>query len=259
MTRVAIPMDAIPRLGPDRASEELAAATYQRILAELGRLTPDDWETETVCAPWTVADVVRHLVGAAKAHRSLRELARQARVASRTKDRFDGNDMDAMNALQVTDHRHLDPAGLMAELAATAPEAVVHRFRSARWLGWMPIPVADTGSHPEGSPTKLNLRHLFTTVLTRDVFLHRVDIARATGQPVDLSEGIEGRIVADVVAEWAERHRQPVRLELTGPAGGLYVRGEGGPQLTMDALQLCWELSGRAEPSHPLLGHRVLF
>lgn len=259
MTRLATPAAEIRRIGADTDSRELAAATYRRLLIELDRLSTEDWGAPTICDPWTVADIVRHLLGAAKAHGSLRELARQARVASRTKDRFDGNDMDAMNELQVADHRHLGPAELVAGLEDAYPAAVAHRFRVAPWFGWVPMPLSDDGSTPAGSPDRLSLGHLFTTVLTRDVFLHRVDIARATGRGMEVSAEVEGRIVADVVGEWAERHGRPFHLELTGPAGGTYRQGEGGPELSLDALQLCFELSGRAEASHPLMETRVFF
>ena len=57
----------------------------------------------------------------------------------------------------------------------------------------------------------------------------------------------DGAIVADVVAEWAQRHGQPYRLTLTGPAGGDW--GTGGQAIEMDAVQFCRVLSGRGEGS----------
>ena len=52
-------------------------------------------------------------------------------------------------------------------------------------------------------------------------------------------------IVADVVAEWAERHGRPYSLTLTGPAGGSWTSGEGGPTIEMDAIEFCRVVSGR--------------
>ena len=52
--------------------------------------------------------------------------------------------------------------------------------------------------------------------------MHRLDIARATGHAPVLTADHDGVIVADVVAEWARRHGRPYRLELTGPAGGVW-------------------------------------
>jgi hypothetical protein len=52
-----------------------------------------------------------------------------------------------------------------------------------------------------------------------------------------------------VVAEWARRHGQPVMLHLTGLAGGRFASGDGGQELTLDAVEFCRILSGRAEGS----------
>jgi hypothetical protein len=62
-----------------------------------------------------------------------------------------------------------------------------------------------------------------------------------------LSADHDGRIVADVVAEWARRHSQPFTLELTGPAGGTYTSEKGGERLVMDATEFCRVLAGRVE------------
>ncbi len=76
--------------------------------------------------------------------------------------------------------------------------------------------------------------------------MHRVDTARATGREMALTPEHDGRIIADVVAEWARRHGEPFHLVLTGPAGGEYVVGEDGERLTIDAVEFCRTLSGRA-------------
>ena len=99
--------------------------------------------------------------------------------------------------------------------------------------------------------------YLFDVILTRDPFMHRVDIARAARVPMVVSAEHEGVIVDDVVAEWASRHAAPFDLELTGPAGGHWRHGEG-EGITMDALEFCRALSGRA-PASGLLGVHVPF
>lgn len=240
-------------------ARRLATAMYDRILGELRGLSADEWDTETVCAPWTVADIVRHLVGAAKGHASLPQFMRQAVYGARRKSEFDGNDMDAMNALQVADHAELDPAQLIEELAVIAPRAVSKRMSRPGLLGRVRLANAPGGSTAAGMPPSLTLGHLFEVILTRDVFLHRIDIARATGRSIEVDGPTEGTLVADVVAEWAQRHGEPFRLTLSGPAGGRYAVGEGGPDLELDALELCWILSGRGPASHELLETRVLF
>jgi hypothetical protein len=67
--------------------------------------------------------------------------------------------------------------------------------------------------------------------------------------------------VADIVAEWAGRHRQPCELTLTGPAGGTWTfDGTGGDPavLELDAVEFCRVLSGRGT-GDGLLATRVPF
>ncbi len=75
------------------------------------------------------------------------------------------------------------------------------------------------------------LGYLVDVLLTRDAWLHRVDLCRAVGADVDLTAGHDGRIVADVVGEWARRHRAGYDLVLTGPGGGA-LSGGGAPSVS---------------------------
>jgi hypothetical protein len=79
--------------------------------------------------------------------------------------------------------------------------------------------------------------------------MHRIDICRATGRDALLTAGHDGRILADVVADWARRHGQPFTLTLTGPAGGWFRAGDCGPDLELDAVQFARILSGRDRAS----------
>jgi len=85
---------------------------------------------------------------------------------------------------------------------------------------------------------------LVDLILTRDPFMHRLDIHAATGLPPRITAEHEGRIVDGVVREWADRHGKPYTLELTGPAGGRWSRGDGEP-IRLDALDFCRVVSGR--------------
>ena len=102
------------------------------------------------------------------------------------------------------------------------------------------------------------LGYLFDVILTRDTWMHRVDICRATGRPVELTAAHDGRIVADIAVEWARRHGEPFRITLTGPAGGTYTSGQNGDDITLDAVEFCRILSGR-ESGTGLLGQPVPF
>jgi hypothetical protein len=103
------------------------------------------------------------------------------------------------------------------------------------------------------------LGYLVDTTLTRDAFMHRIDLARAVDGNLDLDE-VDRRLVADIVREWAERHGQPFDLELSGPAGGHFVHGSAGDgaRLELDAIEFCRILSGRAQ-GEGLLDQEVPF
>jgi hypothetical protein len=105
---------------------------------------------------------------------------------------------------------------------------------------------------------KWKLGYLVDIIMARDYWMHRVDLARATGKELVLTPDHDGRIVADVVAEWARAHAQPFTLTLDGPAGGTFAREGNGEQLQLDAVQFCRILSGRATGSG-LLDQEVPF
>ena len=97
------------------------------------------------------------------------------------------------------------------------------------------------------------LGYLVDTIYLRDLWMHRVDATDATGRELVLTADHDGRIVADVVAEWARRHGQPFSLTLTGPAGGTYSStgsagaDAAGAHLELDAVEFCRTLAGRSE------------
>jgi hypothetical protein len=103
------------------------------------------------------------------------------------------------------------------------------------------------------------LGYLYDIGFTRDVWMHRVDLSRATGRTFNATAQHDGRIVADIIAEWATTHTDPFTLKLTGPAGGTYLRdsADRGDRLKVDAIDCCRILSGRGTPvgvlHHPLL------
>jgi uncharacterized protein (TIGR03083 family) len=257
-------IDAITRVDTSDEAEQLGLAVYAALIGDLHALTPEQWESVTVCAPWTVADMVRHLIGAAKANASIREMLRQQAHGARHKRDFGGNALDATNDLQVADHRDLGHAELLTELEAVYPDSVRTRTHRSRIYDRLNVPIDQGGSTAQGMPTKLNLGELFRVVYTRDVWLHRIDIARALGHQHALDTAADRRIVEDVVKEWADRHRAPFDLRLAGDAGGHYRRQGDGPTIELDAVDFCWILSGRGEPARDvtgsdLLSHRVLF
>jgi uncharacterized protein (TIGR03083 family) len=170
----------------------------------------------------------------------VREQVRQLRLAKR-RMAVEPLPMDAaLNAIQVEERAGRTPAELLAELEAVAPRAVRGRRRT-------PAPVRRFAriSVEVPHPERWSMGYFVDVILTRDQWLHRCDIEAATGALLVLDAGHDGRIVADVVAEWARRHGQPFTLVLGGPAGGTYRSGQGGPTIELDAVDLCRTLSGR--------------
>jgi hypothetical protein len=87
--------------------------------------------------------------------------------------------------------------------------------------------------------------------------MHRLDISMAIGAEPAATPDHEGVIVDDVVREWAARHGEPFRLELSGPAGGTWGDGDK-PALSMDAFDFLRAVSGRGATSG-LLRQQVPF
>jgi uncharacterized protein (TIGR03083 family) len=156
-----------------------------------------------------------------------------------------------MTAVQVQERAGVPPAQLVHDLANVAVRAVRARRRIPGLVRAVPIPFGPPlGTRPLG--------YLMGCIYTRDAWMHRIDLARATGRPLRLTADHDGRIVADVVAEWAGTHGQPFTLTLTGPAGGRFSRGTDGEAITVDAIEFCRILSGRATGTG-LLVHEVPF
>ena len=242
----------VPRSGRlDRATaRRLAAGAYDRFLAQLRSLDAGDWQRPTDCPGWDVRAMAGHVLGMAEMVASLRGLVGQNIATQRA-----GGGIDALTALQVRSTAELRPEELIARFAAVAPRAVRGRGGLSRVLGGLPLPEQQVvGDRPE----RWRFGFLFDVILTRDTWMHRVDVARATGREPELTPEHDGRIVADVVGEWAQRHGQPYRLTLTGPAGGSWSAGGGGPDLELDAVEFCRILSGRATGTG-LLAQQVPF
>ena len=220
----------------------LAATEYQRFLAQLRRLEPGDWTRPTDCAGWDVRALVCHVVGMTEMSASLAEQVKQLRAASKAGGVF----IDALTALQVAKHLGDGTEQLVARYAVVGPKAAKGRRRTPGFVRGRTLPIPQTVGSSSESWT---LGFLVDVILTRDTWMHRVDVARATGRDLDLTSEHDGVLVADVVAEWAGRHGRACTVELSGPAGGRWVFGGGGPEIAQDAVEFCRGLSGRGEPA----------
>lgn len=243
----------IPEIGHTE-SAGLAETAYSRFAAALAEVTPDQWALPTDCAGWTIRDLAGHLVGAMRSAASLREMGSQQVAVVRGVRRGLGSQVDVMTQVQIDRTAALTPAEVVAQCQSLVRPAAIGRrrmpglVRRARFK-------ADLGHAVE----RWSLGYLNDVILTRDTWLHLVDLHRALGRPQHLTADHDGRIVADVVADWARRHGQPFTLTLTGPGGGTYATGgSGGEEITLDPVEFARILSGRA-PGTGLLATPVPF
>ena len=162
-------------------------------------------------------------------------------TATKAAKQAGGPMIDALTAKQVADHADLSTPELIAKIDDVGPRAA--HWRATRPALFRRMPMREEVG---GQQETWRMGYLLDIILTRDPWMHRVDIARATGREVELTPEHDGRIIADVVAEWARRHGQPFTLTLTGPGGGQYVAGEDGEHITIEAVEFCRILSGRA-------------
>jgi len=251
MNVTAIPVSVIPPIG-HREAMTIATNEYTRLLAAVEHLDADDWSRATDCEGWDVKALLSHMLGGMQANARLREFARQWRAATKVAEQSGRPIIDEMTGAQVRDHASLSPADFAQQLRAVAPKAVAGRRRIPAPMRALPF---KPGPPIEGS---WKLGYLLDTILNRDSWMHRVDLTRATGCELVLTHEHDGRIVADVVAEWARAHAQPFDLILDGPAGGTFVQGDRGERLELDAVEFCRILSGRSSGSG-LLDQEVPF
>jgi uncharacterized protein (TIGR03083 family) len=240
-TRTQPPKGDLRRSQLDRRTAmRLAGVEYARFADAVEQLTPDEWTLPTDCPGWDVQTVAGHVLGMAEMAASVREGARQLRTAGKGGGVF----LDALTALQVREHAGLGAAELPDKLRKIGPKATRGRRLAPGFIRRRRMPILQqVGSEPEW----WTIGYLTDTILTRDPWMHRIDLARATGHPMKLTPEHDGVLVADIVTEWAARHRQPYTLHLTGPAGGTWMGPIGGPELALDAVDFCRTLSGREQ------------
>jgi uncharacterized protein (TIGR03083 family) len=171
MTSVRPPEPAFGARVDVRALFERDRADLDRLL---GELSPGDWERTTAAAPWTVRDVVAHLLGD--------DVAR----LSRTRDGFTGLAPEQGEGLPGFLHRindewvraaaRMSPLVLRDLLAASTP-AVLALWRDAD-LDALGEPVSWTS--PEPAPVWLDCARDFT-----EYWVHQQQIRLATDRPAD--------------------------------------------------------------------------
>lgn len=251
-----IATDTIPALSHAEAMR-LQAVEFERAVDLLGSIQPDGWSRSVPeCPGWDVLTMYRHVLGASEAGASFTENIRQMRRAFAHRRAHGGPLEAALSAVQIEARASLTPEQVLDGLRAVGPRCVRSRTR-------LPAPLRRFARMPVDGPVveTWRLGYLVDTIFLRDLWMHRIDAARVVGRELVLTSDQDGRIVADVVAEWARRHGMPCTLELTGPAGGSFRTpgaADAGERHTLDAVEFCRILAGRS-PGEGLLATIVPF
>jgi uncharacterized protein (TIGR03083 family) len=232
---------SIPYVTADEAYS-LMRVQLERMLALLETLAPEDWSKSTACTLWNVHDLVAHQAGGYASGTGYGEMIRQYR--SGIIPRRGRLPEDIVNEQQVSERAGRSPGELITELRSTGPVAIhkwAYEFRLAK-LAAMPHAVAGV----------LSLRYLMWIIHSRDTWMHRLDICRATGRPFEQTADQDGRIAELVMldVEKALRGKLPgksILFQLTGIAGGSWKIGAGEPaaSVEMDVLDFNIFASGR--------------
>jgi hypothetical protein len=196
-----------------------------------------------------VRAMAAHVVGSAAGQASPREFVRQVRKGRPLVAEIGGVAWwDGMNELQVRERGHLSTDELIDEWDASSQRALRSRQKLPRPIAKLPLlnlpePV---GRQP--------VSYLFDIGFTRDVWAHRIDIAVATGRPLDIDADHDGRLLEDIVAEWAVTHGEPFTLLIDGAAGATFTNGTDGETVQTTLVDFVRTLAERT-PGEGVLRH----
>ncbi|MBK9125716.1 MAG: maleylpyruvate isomerase family mycothiol-dependent enzyme [Chloroflexi bacterium] len=231
-----------------------ARVELDRFLALVEHLSPDDLQQRTDCALWSVKDIVAHQASHVTGLVSVGECLNQFNPRNYREYTAKGmNTLDAANQRQVDMRADRTLAELIAEMRENAEPSFAGRQRFPFFLRWVRMPVP-------GFDGRISIGYLIDTIYTRDMWMHRVDIARVTGREMVLTPEHDGRIVALIVREVDGRLGKAlgttsVTLRLTGPAGGEWIAGGANAPsalLEFDLVEFNRLASGRTTAQHVL-------
>src|SRR5260370_29299505 len=222
-----------------REARVLAEEEFRRFADLTASLSADEWTRPTECTAWDVRTLALHVLGSGDAQASFPQFLHQLRRGVPLNKEIDSHHwVDGMNELQIRERSHLADDEVVAQLTSVGPKAVKGRWGTPPPMRYLPIPF--------GPPIGwTSLKYLLDVGFTRDVWAHRIDICAATGRDMEPTPDHDGRLVADIVGEWASIHGQPFELVLEGPAGGKFSQGVDGELVEIDAIEFIRVLSGR--------------
>ena len=228
----------LPQTDRDQAAA-IGEAEGAATVALLRQLRDGDWQRPTDCTEWDVRSMVSHLVGQCEDGIGLRTMMRRELVGKRRYP--DKTGVDAHMAVQVDDHHFESGPDLVERFALLQPRAVQARRRRP---GLMRHTRVNTGIP---SMPRFTIGYLLDIIYNRDLWMHRIDLGRATGQTV-VTGNHERRVVEQVIRDLALGWTgPPVALELTGLCGGSWQIGPGEPvaHIRADAVAYMRTVAGR--------------
>ncbi|HZS94850.1 MAG TPA: maleylpyruvate isomerase family mycothiol-dependent enzyme [Chloroflexota bacterium] len=256
-------------------AESLARTELERLLDLLTSLEPADWERETYCTRWNVRQVVSHLAGATAIHADRAVLLERATAWTQKRADEPGqsmagymaellgmtperrqsyreagfNPLDTVTQFEVDEHASSTPLDLIAELRIAGPPAFANRRTMPEPMRSLRLPI--------GIGVIVPVQAFVDVILPRDMWMHRMEIAIATGRPIVRAAEHEGRLTALVMRDLARQltpalGETPIIYRLTGPDGGNFRFGPDATPfstLTMDTVDFHLLASGRMTPA----------
>jgi uncharacterized protein (TIGR03083 family) len=230
---------AIPYTNADEAYR-LISIELERFISLVESLDSDDWGMPTACSAWTVRDILAHQAGGYASGTSYAEMMRQYSRLPKQGQLPE----DATNDFQLSMRSGKTPAELIDELKLVGPIAAKKWAYHFRFVKPLTIPHRTAGL--------LSLRHLIWVIHSRDTWMHRLDISRATGRKFEQTADQDGRIAALVMLDVAtaltrKLDGRSIAFDLTGIAGGNWIIGNGeiAATIQMDTLDFNIFASGR--------------
>ncbi len=214
----------------------LAAVELDRLLATVNAISDDTLENPTDCSLWNVHQMVAHLVGACAGHTSLAEFKRQY-ISNPLKQEFE-SPIDAVNNLQVADRADRTIKEVIEELRFEGPKAIRVRQRIPWLIRNIWLPLGPLGLAPIG--------YLTDTIYTRDWWMHRADLCRATGQNMYLTPEHDGRIVALVLRDLVRKRARNQETETID-------------LILLDDIELAYRFGNKSQPDATIIINLIEF
>jgi uncharacterized protein (TIGR03083 family) len=227
----------VPRTDRTTAAQ-VATGQSNAYLDQLRDLAEADWCRPTDCTLWDVRQIAAHVAGAFEEGARMGVMVRHMRAARRLAPPMAM--VDALNGAQIEDRRDLPGPAIVDDLERLVAKAISRRRRMPAVVRAMKVPGGDL---PAGS----TLGYLLDVIYARDVWMHRVDTARATSRTLPPADG-DDEVVAQVVRDLDRFWQGPAFvLDLAGVGACRWQIGAGTPETAVraDTVEFLRMLSGR--------------